>query len=109
MALAQGNSLAFAQFPQDVEEHDDHLNRVLVVAQEKCRQIAAACYSEVILSLESSPPVESFKKMLVVLKAYCEGLGLGLTAAEGTSAELLAVLKDAGLTTDESTETSSEA
>ena len=101
LALAQGNSLAFAQFPPEAEDHDDHLNRVLVVAQEKCRQIAAACYSEVILSLDSNPPVESFKKMISVLKAYCEGLGLGLSVDDSTPPELLTVVKEAGLTQED--------
>ncbi len=101
LALAQGNSLAFAQFPQDEQEHADHLNRVLVVAEEKCRQIASACYSEVILSLESNPPVASLKKMIDALKPYCEGLGLVLSADDNVSPELLAVLKETDLVKNE--------
>ena len=71
------------------------------MAQEKCRQIASACYSEVILSLDSNPPVESLKKMVDVLKAHCEGLGIALSADENVSPELLAVLKAADLVKDE--------
>ena len=97
MALATGNSLAFAQFPDDPEEHGDHLNRVLVIAQEKCRQIAAACFPEVILALDSNPPVESLTKLISALKAHCEGLGLGLSADENVTPEVLAVLKQTGL------------
>ena len=35
--------------------------------------------------------------MIAVLKAYCDGLGLGLSADESTPPELVAVLKEAGL------------
>ena len=96
MALATGNSLAFAQFPDDPEEHGDHLNRVLVIAQKNVVRLRQLVF-RVILALDLNPPVDSLTKLIAALKAHCEGLGLGLSADENVTPEVLAVLKQTGL------------
>ncbi|MBT6175664.1 MAG: response regulator [Deltaproteobacteria bacterium] len=97
LVAVEGNVMSFAEFPEDSEEHQDHLSRVLVIAQEHCRLVAAGCYSEVILSLSSNPPQECLSKLIQALKIYCEGLGLRLGADEEVSPEVLGVLKELGL------------
>lgn len=91
------NVMTFAAFPENQEEHEDHTNRVMVIAQEKCRQIAAACHKTVILSLPADPPAESFSRILDALKVYCEGLGVELGAGEEMSPAALDVLKKSGV------------
>lgn len=97
LVLVDGNVMNFAEFPEDAQEHDDHLSRVLVIAQEKCRLVAAGCYSELTLCLSSNPPTECLSKLIDSLKVYCEGLGLKLGADEDVTPEILAVLKEKGL------------
>lgn len=97
LVLVDGNVMNFAEFPEDPEEHDDHLSRVLVVAQEKCRLVAAGCYSDLVLSLSSNPPPGCLSRLIDSLKVYCEGLGLKLAADEDVTPEVLEVLKSSGL------------
>jgi DNA-binding response OmpR family regulator len=97
LVLVEGNVMSFAEFPENPEEHDDHLSRVLVIAQEKCRLVAAGCYSELVLSFSSNPPPGCLSKLIDCLKVYCEELGLKLGADEKVSPEVLGILKKSGL------------
>jgi CheY-like chemotaxis protein len=97
LVLVEGNVMNFAEFPENPEEHDDHLSRVLVIAQEKCRLVAAGCYSELVLSFSSNPPPGCLSKLIDCLKVYCEELGLKLGADEKVSPEVLGILKKSGL------------
>jgi len=97
LVTLDANVMTFAEFPENIEEHEDHTSRVMVIAQEKCRQIAAACHGKAILSLVGEPPAESFSRILDGLKVYCEGLGIELGAGEEMSPGALAILRKSGI------------
>ena len=97
VVTVDGNTLALNQFPEESEQHDQHITRVLLRAQEECRALAAACYPQMVLDLSVSPPADCLPRILDALKVHCEGLGLTLVGDAAGSSELQSILNQAGV------------